>query len=83
MARVMKASRDRDPSPSPVGSSKVTGYLLEYILALAAEFYLTLKVFARTRFRILQACNPPTLSSNSTISKAFRCAFIFDHHDSP
>ena len=40
-------------------ASSVAGYLLEYSLALAAEFLLTLKVFVRTKFRILQACNPP------------------------
>src|ERR1700757_1487049 len=40
-------------------ASKTAGYLLEYSWALAAEFFLTLRVFLRTRFRILQACNPP------------------------
>src|SRR4051812_6428684 len=39
--------------------SGAIGYLLEYAWAFIAEFYLALKVFARTRFRILQACNPP------------------------
>lgn len=63
-------------------ASKVTGYLLEYILALAAEFYLTLKVFARTRFRILQACNPPdTIFLIALFLKPFGVRFIFDHHD--
>ena len=35
------------------------GYLLEYSWALAAEFFLALKAYARTRFRILHAWNPP------------------------
>jgi glycosyltransferase involved in cell wall biosynthesis len=59
-----------------------TGYLLEYILALIAELYLTLKVFVRTRFRILQACNPPdTIFLIAFILKPFGVRFIFDHHD--
>jgi glycosyltransferase involved in cell wall biosynthesis len=63
-------------------ASRVVGYLLEYILALAAEFYLTLKVFARTRFRILQACNPPdTIFLIGLFLKPFGVRFIFDHHD--
>ena len=35
------------------------GYVLEYGLALAAEFYLAWKVYLRHRFQILHACNPP------------------------
>jgi glycosyltransferase involved in cell wall biosynthesis len=63
-------------------ASRVPGYLLEYSLALAAEFYLTLKVFARTRFRILQACNPPdTIFLIGLLLKPFGVRFIFDHHD--
>jgi glycosyltransferase involved in cell wall biosynthesis len=58
------------------------GYLLEYALALAAEFALTLKVFARTRFRVLQACNPPdTIFLIGLFFKLFGVRFIFDHHD--
>lgn len=58
------------------------GYLLEYSLALVAEFLLTLKVFARTRFRILQACNPPdTIFLIGLFLKLFGVRFIFDQHD--
>src|SRR5271157_1713091 len=35
------------------------GYLIEYGWALIAEFVQALSIYARTRFRILQACNPP------------------------
>jgi len=63
-------------------ASSVVGYLREYILALAAEFYLILKVFARTRFRILQACNPPdTIFLIGLLLRPFGVRFIFDHHD--
>jgi len=63
-------------------ASTVPGYLLEYSVALVAEFLLTLKVFARTRFRILQACNPPdTIFLIGLFLKLFGVRFIFDHHD--
>src|SRR5580704_7145515 len=63
-------------------ASRVAGYLLEYSFALAAEFFLTLKVFARTRFRILQACNPPdTIFLIALLLKPFGVRFIFDQHD--
>ncbi|MGA2334978.1 MAG: glycosyltransferase family 4 protein [Terriglobales bacterium] len=63
-------------------ASRTTEYLLEYSLALAAELFLTLKVFARTRFRILQACNPPdTIFLIALLLKPLGVRFIFDHHD--
>lgn len=58
------------------------GYLVEYSWALAAEFFLALKVYARTRFRILHACNPPdTVFLVGLFFKLFGVRFIFDHHD--
>lgn len=66
----------------PLEASGALTYLLEYAWALAAEFYLALKVFARTRFRILQACNPPdTIFLIGLFFKLFGVRFIFDHHD--
>jgi glycosyltransferase involved in cell wall biosynthesis len=63
-------------------ASNAPGYLLEYSWALVAEFLLTLKVFARTRFRILQACNPPdTIFLIGWLLKPFGVRFIFDQHD--
>jgi glycosyltransferase involved in cell wall biosynthesis len=63
-------------------ASTAFGYLLEYSVALVAELLLTLKVFARTRFRILQACNPPdTIFLIALLLKPFGVRFIFDQHD--
>ena len=63
-------------------ASTVPGYVVEYGMALMAEFLLTLKVFARTRFRILQACNPPdNIFLIALFLKLFGVRFIFDHHD--
>ena len=62
-------------------SSKI-GYLLEYTWALVAELYLVLKVFGRTRFRILQGCNPPdNIFLLGLLLKIFGVRYIFDHHD--
>jgi glycosyltransferase involved in cell wall biosynthesis len=60
----------------------VGGYLAEYGWALVAEFLLTLRVFARSRFRILQACNPPdTIFLIALFFRLFGVRFVFDHHD--
>jgi glycosyltransferase involved in cell wall biosynthesis len=58
------------------------GYLLEYGWALLVEFLLTLRIYARTRFRVLHACNPPdTIFLIGRFFKLFGVRFIFDHHD--
>lgn len=63
-------------------ASGVAGYLVEYTWALLAEFFLTMKVYARTRFQILQACNPPdTIFVIALFLKLFGVRFIFDQHD--
>jgi len=63
-------------------ASNAFGYLLEYTWALIAELYLVLKVFGRSRFRILQGCNPPdTIFLIGLILKPLGVQFIFDHHD--
>ena len=63
-------------------ASSVPGYILEYSVALTAEFLLTLRVYARTRFRILQACNPPdTIFVIALLLRMFGVRFVFDQHD--
>ena len=63
-------------------ASGALGYVVEYGCALAAEFLLALRIYARTRFRILQACNPPdTIFLIGIFFKLFGVRFIFDHHD--
>lgn len=58
------------------------GYLFEYAFALGAELYLACKVYARTRFRLLQACNPPdTIFLIALLFKPLGVCFVFDHHD--
>jgi glycosyltransferase involved in cell wall biosynthesis len=63
-------------------ATSIVGYFLEYGVSIAAEFLLTLKVFAKTRFRILQACNPPdTIFLIAVLLRMFGVRFIFDQHD--
>ena len=58
------------------------GYLIEYALALTAQFLLSLCVYVQTRFRVLQACNPPdTIFLIGLFFKRLGVRFIFDHHD--
>ena len=58
------------------------GYLIEYGWALVCEFFLALRVYKQSRFRILHACNPPdTIFLIGAFWKVFGVRFIFDHHD--
>lgn len=63
-------------------ASRPLGYVVEYAMALAAQLVLSLRVYTRTRFRVLQACNPPdTIFLVGIFFKLFGVRFIFDHHD--
>jgi glycosyltransferase involved in cell wall biosynthesis len=58
------------------------GHIIEYVWALAAEFILALRIYERSRFRILHACNPPdTIFLIALFFRVFGVRFIFDHHD--
>ncbi len=58
------------------------GHIVEYVWAFAAEFFFAVRIYTRSRFRILQACNPPdTIFLIAWFFKAFGVRFIFDHHD--
>jgi glycosyltransferase involved in cell wall biosynthesis len=58
------------------------GYIFEYGWALIAEFYLALIAYKRTRFRVLQVCNPPdTAFLIGLFFKLLGVRFVFDHHD--
>lgn len=63
-------------------ASGFPGHFAEYAWALAAEFLLALRVFARTRFRVLQACNPPdSIFAIALFFRIFGVRFVFDQHD--
>jgi glycosyltransferase involved in cell wall biosynthesis len=68
--------------PLPFEAAGPLGYLLEYSWALAAEFYLSLKVLFGRGFDAIHACNPPdTIFLLAWIYKPFGKKFLFDHHD--
>jgi len=63
-------------------ASGALAYFIEYSWALMAEFVLALRIYARTRFRILQACNPPdTIFLIGFFFQLLGVRFVFDHHD--
>jgi hypothetical protein len=63
-------------------ASGAPSYLVEYSWALVAEFWLALKIYARSRFRILQACNPPdNIFLIALFFKLFGVRFVYDQHD--
>jgi glycosyltransferase involved in cell wall biosynthesis len=63
-------------------ASGLLGYLAEYTWALAVELFLAVRIYRKTRFRILQAANPPdTIFLIGLVFKCFGVRFIFDHHD--
>ena len=67
--------------PSWEGSTPL-GCVLEYTWAFLVEFALALRVYVRTRFRILQACNPPdTIFLIALFLKLFGVRFVFDQND--
>jgi glycosyltransferase involved in cell wall biosynthesis len=62
-------------------STKI-GYIVEYGLALSAELYLMLKIFCRTKFKIIHGCNPPdAVFVLALLMRPFGVRYIFDHHD--
>src|SRR5439155_19634944 len=59
------------------------GYVLEYAGALTAQLYLALRIYRRTRFRVVHTWNPPDVMC--LIGRFFKLFFgaryIFDHLD--
>lgn len=64
-------------------ASGPAGYLLEYSLALASQFYLATKAYRRTHFRVVHTWNPPDIMFViGWLFKRFCGArYIFDHLD--
>ena len=58
------------------------GYLFEYLQAFLAQLALAIRIYHRTRFRLIHACNPPdTIFLVGVLFKLLGVRFIFDHHD--
>jgi glycosyltransferase involved in cell wall biosynthesis len=68
--------------PLPVEGKGALGYFLEYTIALFCEFTLSLKIFFKKRFQVIQGCNPPDLIFLiAAFYKLFNVKYVFDHHD--
>ncbi len=68
--------------PLPLEASGAKGYLVEYTTALFWEFFLSLKIYFRKRFHVIQGCNPPDLIFLvASFFKLFGVKYVFDHHD--
>jgi len=66
----------------PAEADGVLGYALEYSVALAMEFWLSLKILFGRGFDVIHACNPPdTIFLIGGFYKLFGKKFLFDHHD--
>ena len=68
--------------PLPIEGKGAIGYFFEYSIALFWEFFLSLRIFAKKRFQVIQGCNPPDLIFIVALFyKLFRVKYVFDHHD--
>ena len=66
----------------PTEGKGVLGYILEYSVALFWEFFLSLRIFTKKRFHVIQGCNPPDLIFLVALFyKLFGVKYVFDHHD--
>jgi glycosyltransferase involved in cell wall biosynthesis len=66
----------------PLEGKGVLGYLAEYITALFWESLLSMKIFIKKRFHVIQGCNPPDLIFLiAMFYKIFGVKYVFDHHD--
>lgn len=63
-------------------ASGPAGYFLEYSCALAVQLFLALKIYARTRFKVVHTWNPPdVMFVLGLLFKLFGTRYIFDHLD--
>ncbi len=60
----------------------LVNFFLEFAQALVMMAYLSIKVFFREGFDVIQACNPPDVLFLAALPyKLLGRTFIFDHHD--
>lgn len=69
--------------PLPIQAKGKLAYVAEYISALFWEFLYSFKVFWRSGFDAVHACNPPDLIFlvGAFYKYLFHKKFVFDHHD--
>lgn len=68
--------------PLPGEGNGALGYLVEYSVALFWELFLAVRIYFRTGFDAIHACNPPdTIFLIGLLFKIVGKKFVFDHHD--
>jgi glycosyltransferase involved in cell wall biosynthesis len=68
--------------PLPLEGKGAFGYIVEYSTALFWEFFLSLKIFIKKKFDVIQGCNPPDLIFIPALFfKLLGVKYVFDHHD--
>lgn len=68
--------------PAPTNAEGVIGYIVEFAYGWVMTFLLSLTIWWRHGFDLIQACNPPdTYWLLAALYKLFGKKFIFDHHD--
>lgn len=66
----------------PIEASGVFGYFFEFAYAWLRTAWLSLKVWVKEGFDVIQACNPPdTYWLLAGFYRLFGKKFVFDHHD--
>jgi glycosyltransferase involved in cell wall biosynthesis len=66
----------------PLEGKGALGYLAEYSTALFFWFALSIKIYSKKRFQVIQGCNPPDLIFLVALFyKLFGVKYVFDHHD--
>jgi glycosyltransferase involved in cell wall biosynthesis len=66
----------------PFEADRILGYVGEYLWALCAQIYLTLRICLTRKKHILHACNPPdNIFIIGIFFRLFGKKFVFDHHD--
>ena len=67
--------------PAPAASGTL-GYVAEFAYSWLATAWLTLRIFSRRRFGVLQACNPPdTFFLLALLLRPLGVRFVYDQHD--
>ena len=68
--------------PLPVEASTAKAYIIEYAVAFFWQLYLSLKIYRKKKFQVIQGCNPPDLIYLIALPfKAFKVKYVFDHRD--
>jgi glycosyltransferase involved in cell wall biosynthesis len=71
----------RYPSPFE-GRRNAAGYFLEFGWCWVATALLSIRIYGKSKFRVIHACNPPdTFFLLGLAFKLLGVKFVFDHHD--